>query len=91
MGQDAEGAIKFKVPNKLTLLLTTCLSQYWDLRTPNAIATAQLAERCYSMDANWPYVVVGTAERKIQVFNLSQNPSKAILVRNQEDWQRGSL
>lgn len=32
------------------------------------------------MDTNWPYVVVGTAERKIQVFDLSQNPSNAIIV-----------
>lgn len=61
--------------------------QYWDLRTPNAIATAQLAERCYSMDTNWPYVVVATAERKIQVFDLSQNPSNAILVSDQSEWQ----
>lgn len=50
------------------------------MRTPNAIATAQLAERCYSMDTNWPYVIVATAERKIQVFDLSQNPSNAIMV-----------
>lgn len=54
--------------------------QYWDMRTPNAIATAQLAERCYSMDTNWPYVIVATAERKIQVFDLSQNPSNPIMV-----------
>lgn len=32
------------------------------------------------MDSVWPYVVVATAERKIQVFDLSQNPSNAIIV-----------
>lgn len=53
--------------------------KYWDLRQANPIAVAQLAERCYSMDAVWPYVVVGTAERKIQVFDMSQNPTNAII------------
>ncbi|KAH7928359.1 WD40 repeat-like protein [Leucogyrophana mollusca] len=48
--------------------------KYWDLRTPNPVATAQLPERCYTMDVQYPYVVVGTAERHIQIFNLS-NPS----------------
>ncbi|KAL9938781.1 hypothetical protein V8E36_002500 [Tilletia maclaganii] len=52
--------------------------KYWDLRTPNPIATAQLMERCYTMDCQWPYLVVGTADRKLQIFDLSQNPSAAI-------------
>ncbi|KAK0523888.1 RNA export factor gle2 [Tilletia horrida] len=52
--------------------------KYWDLRTPNPIATAQLVERCYTMDCQWPYLVVGTADRKVQVFDLSQNPSAPI-------------
>lgn len=34
------------------------------------------------MDAVWPHVVVGTAERKIQVFDMSQNPTNPIIVRN---------
>lgn len=53
--------------------------KYWDLRQSQPIATAQLAERCYSMDFAWPYLVVACAERKIQVFDLSQNPSNAIM------------
>lgn len=32
------------------------------------------------MDFAWPYLVVGCAERKIQVFDLSQNPGNAIMV-----------
>lgn len=31
------------------------------------------------MDFAWPYLVVGCADRKIQVFDLSQNPSNPII------------
>ncbi|KAJ7672129.1 WD40-repeat-containing domain protein [Mycena polygramma] len=48
--------------------------KYWDLRTPAPIATVQLPERCYSMDVQYPFLVVGTAERHIQIFNLT-NPT----------------
>ncbi|KAF7330269.1 hypothetical protein MVEN_02464800 [Mycena venus] len=48
--------------------------KYWDLRTPTPIATVQLPERCYSMDVQYPFLVVGTAERHIQVYNLA-NPT----------------
>ncbi|CAO1618617.1 unnamed protein product [Jaminaea pallidilutea] len=53
--------------------------KYWDLRQSQPIATAQLAERCYSMDFVWPYLVVACAERKIQIFDLSQNPSNPVM------------
>ncbi|KAF7985646.1 hypothetical protein HWV62_2165 [Athelia sp. TMB] len=48
--------------------------KYWDLRAPNPVSTVQLPDRCYSMDIAYPLMVVGTAERHIQVFNLS-NPT----------------
>ena len=47
------------------------LSQYWDLRTPSPVATVQLPERCYSMDVQYPLMVVGAAERHIQIYNLT--------------------
>ncbi|KAF9223436.1 WD40 repeat-like protein [Gyrodon lividus] len=50
--------------------------KYWDLRTANPIATVQLPERCYSMDVQYPLLVVGTAERHIQIYNLT-NPNTA--------------
>jgi len=50
--------------------------KYWDLRTPNPVSTVQLPERCYSMDVQYPLMVVGTAERHIQIFNLT-NPTSA--------------
>lgn len=41
--------------------------RYWDLRQPNPIHTQQLPERVYAMDVNYPLLVVGLANRKIQV------------------------
>ncbi|KLO17102.1 WD40 repeat-like protein [Schizopora paradoxa] len=48
--------------------------KYWDLRSPNPIATVNLPERCYTMDVVYPLMVVGCAERHIQIFNLT-NPT----------------
>ncbi|PPR03085.1 hypothetical protein CVT24_012398 [Panaeolus cyanescens] len=50
--------------------------KYWDLRTANPVATVQLPERCYTFDIQYPLMVVGTAERHIQIFNLT-NPNTA--------------
>lgn len=46
--------------------------KYWDLRSPNPVHTQQMPERVYAMDCLYPLLVVGTAERHIQVFNLAQ-------------------
>lgn len=66
--------IRFSVHTNRTFL------QYWDLRSPNPIATVALPERCYSMDVTYPLLVVATAERHIQVFNLT-NPTTPFRVR----------
>ncbi|KAF9484389.1 WD40 repeat-like protein [Pholiota conissans] len=50
--------------------------KYWDLRTSNPVATVTLPERCYTFDIQYPLMVVGTAERHIQIFNLT-NPNTA--------------
>ncbi|KAK1219381.1 RNA export factor gle2 [Marasmius sp. AFHP31] len=50
--------------------------KYWDLRTPQPVASVTLPERCYTMDVQYPLMVVGTAERHIQIFNLT-NPTSA--------------
>lgn len=55
--------------------------QYWDMRSPNPIATVQLAERCYALDVAYPLLVVGTAERHIHIINLT-NPSAIYKVRS---------
>ncbi|KAI8804179.1 WD40-repeat-containing domain protein [Cladochytrium replicatum] len=48
--------------------------KYWDLRTPNAIAVAQLPERVHTMDVAQALLVVGTADRQIVIYNL-MNPT----------------
>ncbi|KAK4706146.1 mRNA export factor, partial [Phenoliferia sp. Uapishka_3] len=45
--------------------------KYWDLRTPTAIASVALPERAYTMDVAGSLMIVGTAERHVNVFNLS--------------------
>ncbi|KDQ59327.1 hypothetical protein JAAARDRAFT_34068 [Jaapia argillacea MUCL 33604] len=47
--------------------------KYWDLRSAQPVGTVNLPERCYSMDVTYPLMVVGTAERHLQIFNLN-NP-----------------
>ncbi|EEB94961.1 hypothetical protein MPER_06144, partial [Moniliophthora perniciosa FA553] len=48
--------------------------KYWDLRTPTPVASVNLPERCYTLNIQYPLMVVGTAERHIQIFNLT-NPT----------------
>ncbi|KAF8235778.1 Poly(A)+ RNA export protein [Tricholoma matsutake] len=50
--------------------------KYWDLRSSAPVATVTLPERCYSFDVLYPLMVVGMAERHIQIFDLS-NPNTA--------------
>lgn len=52
----------------------SCIIQYWDTRQSNPVAKVDLPERCYTMDVSYPLLVVGTAERHIQMFNLN-NPT----------------
>jgi len=48
--------------------------KYWDLRSSNPVHTLKLPERCYTMDVLFPLMVVGTAEKHINIYNL-QNPT----------------
>ena len=48
--------------------------KYWDLRTPNAVATLEMQERVYTLDVSQGLMVVGTAERYINIVNLA-NPT----------------
>jgi len=50
--------------------------KYWDIRSQNPVSSVTLPERCYSLDVSYPLMVVGTAERHIQIFNLT-NPTSA--------------
>ncbi|KAG5642716.1 hypothetical protein DXG03_002292 [Asterophora parasitica] len=54
--------------------------KYWDMRSPTPVITVNLPERCYAFDAQFPFVVAGSADRQIQVFNLAnpQTPYKTL-------------
>jgi mRNA export factor len=64
--------------NEVNLLVTGSWDKtlkYWDTRQPNPALRVQLPERCYALSVTHPLLVVGTAERHIQVYNLS-DPSR---------------
>jgi mRNA export factor len=46
--------------------------KYWDLRQSTAVATIQCQERVYSLDVKGALLVIGTADRYINVVNLSK-------------------
>ena len=56
------------------LFTSSSVIKYWDTRQSNPVAKVDLPERCYTMDVSYPLLVVGTAERHIQMFNLN-NPT----------------
>ncbi|KAK9412940.1 putative Poly(A)+ RNA export protein [Seiridium unicorne] len=45
--------------------------KYWDLRSPNPVGSVTAQERIYTMDVRNNLLVVGTADRYINVINLS--------------------
>ena len=45
--------------------------RFWDTRQPTPAAVLQMPERVYAMDVRYPLMVVGTAERKICIYNLA--------------------
>lgn len=46
--------------------------RYWDLRQQSPAHTQALPDKCYAMSVVYPLLVVGTAERHIQIYNMNQ-------------------
>jgi mRNA export factor len=84
MGQNYQGRTRPTLFLEAQPLNPTRLIQYWDMRTPNPVSTVQLPERCYTLDVSYPLMVVGTAERHVQIFNLT-NPTTPFKVRPLDD------
>jgi len=80
VGQNYQGNTRPTLLLKAQPLNPAGLIQYWDMRTPNPVSTVQLPERCYTLDVSYPLLVVGTAERHVQIFNLT-NPATPFKVR----------
>lgn len=69
-------ACKFATINQQPFLITGSWDKkvkYWDLRSDKPIAELEQQERVYAMDAKDNLLVVGTADRYINIINL-QNP-----------------
>ncbi|KAI1434305.1 Poly(A)+ RNA export protein [Xylaria sp. CBS 124048] len=69
----------FELPNSSGPMLVTGswdkTIKYWDLRSPNPVGTVNCQDRVYTMDVRNSLLVVGTADRYINVINL-QDPLK---------------
>lgn len=68
----------FEGPGNAQMLATGSWDKtvkYWDLRSSAAVATLQCQERVYTMDVKDKLLVIGTADRYINVVNLNE-PTK---------------
>ncbi|KAH8148181.1 uncharacterized protein LAJ45_07633 [Morchella importuna] len=64
-------------PNGAEMLVTGSWDKslkYWDLRQQAPVATLQLSERVYTLDVAQSLMVVGLAEKQIEIVNLA-NPT----------------
>lgn len=69
---------KFATINNSSILITGGWDKkvkYWDLRAQNPVAELEVQDRVYTMDVKNQLLVVGTAERYINVVNLG-DPTK---------------
>ncbi|KAL9073210.1 MAG: hypothetical protein Q9161_003042 [Pseudevernia consocians] len=64
------------VPGQATPVLVTGswdkTVKYWDLRQPNPVASVGCQERVYSIDSKNNLLVIGTADRYINIVNLDK-------------------
>ncbi|KIX07681.1 uncharacterized protein Z518_02335 [Rhinocladiella mackenziei CBS 650.93] len=68
----------FATINNAPILITGSWDKtvkYWDLRSPNPVATLQCQERVYTMDVRNKLLVIGTADRYINIVDLN-SPEK---------------
>ena len=62
--------------------------KYWDLRQSNPVATLQCQERIYTMDIrNDSLLVIGTADRYINVVNLNNPTAFYKTIQSPLKWQ----
>jgi mRNA export factor len=69
----------FELPNSNQAMIVTGswdkTIKYWDTRQSQPVASVQCQERVYTLDVKKNLLVVGTADRYINVINLSE-PNK---------------
>ncbi|KAF2759432.1 WD40 repeat-like protein [Pseudovirgaria hyperparasitica] len=75
---DTISCVRILVVNGKDMLVTGSWDKtirYWDLTSSTPQAQVTVAERVYTMDTKNNLLVVGTADRWIEVFDVSSNPS----------------
>jgi mRNA export factor len=61
--------------------------KYWDLRQSQPAATVQCQERVYTLDVKKNLLVIGTADRYINVINLSEPAKFYKTIQSPLKWQ----
>ncbi|KAI9835832.1 MAG: RNA export factor gle2 [Sclerophora amabilis] len=85
-------AVRFiDVPNSNQPMLVTGswdrTVKYWDLRSPNPVASLECQERVYTLDVRDKLMVIGTAERFINVVNLNEPQKFYKTIQSPLKWQ----
>jgi mRNA export factor len=50
------------------------------MRSSTPVLSVNLPERCYALDFTYPVLVVGCAERNVQIFDLNKDPRTPVKV-----------
>lgn len=77
-------------PNAGEMLVTGSWDKtvkYWDMRAPQPVASVQMQERVYTMDVSQGLLVVGTAERYINIINLANPTTIFKTIQSPLKWQ----
>lgn len=61
--------------------------KYWDLRQSTAVATLQCQDRVYTMDVKDNLLVIGTAERYINIVSLNEPGKIYKTIQSPLKWQ----
>jgi len=65
--------------------------RYWDLKSSSPVASVQTQEPVYCMDVRYPLLVVGTAEKHIQIINLNQPTAIHKTINSPLKWQTRTI
>jgi mRNA export factor len=61
--------------------------KYWDMRSPTAVVSVDMRQKVYTLDVQKNVLVVGTAERFIQVIDLQQPDKIKKTIQSPLKWQ----
>lgn len=81
----------FEMPNTAAPMLVTGswdkTIKYWDLRQETAVCTVPCQDRVYTLDVKGSLLVIGTADRYINIINLSKPDAFYKTLQSPLKWQ----